>query len=434
MKTLSILLFAPAVLAAQQVPTDSLHPINLDSAVALALQNAPAEIAAEGAIRSSQSNVRAAYASLLPDLSWSMGQSQQSGSRFGPNGQLVPYTAQPWSFSTGLRSSITLFDGGKKFADLRTQKSNVSAAQANEVSQRFNLALQVKTQYANILAARESESAALSQLEQANEQLKAAAARVSAGAATVSDSLRSVVAVGTAQLALLQARNNVQVASAALTRLVGVPYLVTAEPSDTLDHTLAPVDSAQLLDLALQGPAVKQAQANLSAARTAQRSAKSGYLPTITASYNRAGNGFDKFYGLGGSPFAYGNTISFSLSYPLWNQFSRENGITQAEIATTNAEAQARDARLAAQQNLITQLAALRTADAQIRINQASVNADQEDLRVQQQRYTLGASTLLDLLTSQSNLNRDEAALIQARQSYRIARAQIEAIIGRDLK
>lgn len=434
MKTLSLLLLAPATLLAQQVPSDSLHPIKLDTAVALALQNAPAEVAARGQIRSSESNVKAAYAALLPDLSFSMGQSQQSGSRFGPNGTLVPYTAQPWSFSTGLRSSLTLFDGGKKFADLRTQKSNVTSAEANEVTQRFNLALQVKTQYANILAARESESAALAQLQQATEQLKAAAARVSAGAATVSDSLRSVVAVGTAQLALLQARNNVQVASAALTRLIGVPYLVTADPSDTLDHTLAPIDSAQLLELALQGPAVKQAEANLAAARSVERGSKTSYLPTISASYSRAGSGFDKYYGLGSGQLAYANTISLSLSYPLWNQFSRENAINQAEIGRTNAEAQARDARLAAQQNLITQIAALRTAEAQIQINEASVNADQEDLRVQQQRYALGASTLLDLLTSQSNLNRDEAALIQARQNYRIARAQIEAIIGRDLK
>ena len=94
---------------------------------------------------------------------------------------------------------------------------------------------------------------------------------------------------------------------------------------------------------------------------------------------------------------------------------------------------QLRDARLAAQQSLVQQLGALRTAEERIRIQQASVLAAQEDLRVQQQRYALGASTLLDLLTSQSQLNQARAALIQARQDYRIARAQIEAIVGRDL-
>lgn len=99
-----------------------------------------------------------------------------------------------------------------------------------------------------------------------------------------------------------------------------------------------------------------------------------------------------------------------------------------------NSAAQLRESRLLAQQNIVQQLGALRTAEERISIQQASLVAAQEDLRVMNQRYTLGASTLLDLLTSQSTLNQARAALIQARQDYRIARAQIEAIIGRDLQ
>jgi outer membrane protein len=53
---------------------------------------------------------------------------------------------------------------------------------------------------------------------------------------------------------------------------------------------------------------------------------------------------------------------------------------------------------------------------------------------VQQQRYSLGASTLLDLLTSQLTLNQARASLIQARFEARVARAQIEALIGRELR
>jgi outer membrane protein len=62
------------------------------------------------------------------------------------------------------------------------------------------------------------------------------------------------------------------------------------------------------------------------------------------------------------------------------------------------------------------------------------VTAAEEDLRVQQQRYNLGASTLVELLTSQSALTTARTSLIQSRQNYRIARAQIEATIGRDLQ
>jgi len=52
---------------------------------------------------------------------------------------------------------------------------------------------------------------------------------------------------------------------------------------------------------------------------------------------------------------------------------------------------------------------------------------------VQQRRYELGATTLLDLLTSQTQLDTARNALIRARYDYRVARAQLEALIGRDL-
>ena len=73
-------------------------------------------------------------------------------------------------------------------------------------------------------------------------------------------------------------------------------------------------------------------------------------------------------------------------------------------------------------------------ASQRVAVQVASVAAAQEDVRVQQQRYNIGASTLLDLITSQVALATAEQALIQARYDYRIARAQLEALIGRDLQ
>jgi outer membrane protein len=149
--------------------------------------------------------------------------------------------------------------------------------------------------------------------------------------------------------------------------------------------------------------------------------------------FRRAGSGFDQQWGIGAGSLAYSRTLSFGLTLPVFNNFAREDQIVRANVQEDVAEAQLRDARLLARQNLIQQLGALRTAEERIRIQQVSVAAAQEDLRVQQQRYNLGASTLLDLLTSQTTLDNARAALIQARQDYRVARAQIEAIIGQDL-
>ena len=104
-----------------------------------------------------------------------------------------------------------------------------------------------------------------------------------------------------------------------------------------------------------------------------------------------------------------------------------------ADVAASNAEAVARDTRLQAQQLLVQNLSSLRTSQQQVTIQTATVAAAEEDLRVQQQRYNLGASTLLDVLTSQTTLNQAQAALNQARYNLRIARAQLAALIGREL-
>ncbi len=429
------LLALPAALSAQAV-SDSLaaRPIALRDAVALAEQNGLAAIQARGQIRSAESGVRTAKAALLPNLNISLGQVNQSGQRLDAQGRLVPYLAtQPWTYSTGLTSSINLFDGGRRWNEVKRARYDVGAAEANEVTQKYNLALQVKTQYYTILAAREAEAAAQAQLQQAGEQLKTSIVRTRAGVATLSDSLRSVIAVGNGQLALITARNNVRVSSAALTRLIGAETLVTAQASDTLDGAMQPVDSTFLASLLDEGPVVRQTEAQLESAKSAVRSAKTPYLPSLDLTYQRSGNGFNRTYGLGGDPLAYTNNFSVRLSYALFNNFLREDALTRADVQADLVEAQLRDVKLGAQQTLVQQLAALRTAQQRILIQQATIDAAKEDLRVQQQRYSLGASTLLDVLTSQTTLDAARSALIQARQDVRIARAQLEALIGRDL-
>jgi outer membrane protein len=429
------LLVLPLALRAQSVDTLAARAIPLKDAVAQAQQNALGAVQARGQIRTAESSVRAARAALLPSLNLTLGQVNQSGDRLDAQGRLVPYLApQPWTYNTGISSTLNLFDGGRRLNEIKRTRSDVGAAEANEVTQRFNIALQVKTQYYAILAARESESAARAQLEQAQQQLKASIARTTAGVATLSDSLRSVVAVGNAKLALLTARNNLRVASAALTRLVGSETLVTATTSDTLDLALSPIDSATLAGLLANGPLVQQAEAQLVSARAAARSARTPYLPTVDLTFNKNGNGFDKLYGFGGQPLAYTNNFNIRLAYPLWNNYQREDALNRARVQADIADATVRDARLGAQQNFAQQLGALRTAQERIALQQVSVQAAQEDLRVQQQRYALGASTLLDVLTSQSTLDAARSALIQARQDFRIARAQLEALIGRELQ
>ena len=419
---------------------DAAVPITLDEAVRRARSNAPAAVQARGAERANRAAVRAAYGALLPDASLSFGSARpftdpNIHTRINTQTSAVE-TPGPdrWSFSNGLSLNMTLFNGGQSLYNIGTAKANVVAAEANGVAQDFQVALDVSQQFYNALAARESEDAARTLLALAEQQQRFSSIRVRSGVATKSDSLRTLIQLGNAQLALLTAETNLRAADASLTRIIGSDVTVTAAPADTVLPALdsAALDTSALARLAENGPAVRQAQSALDAARSKRRAARAPYLPTVSAGYSRNGSGFGRF-GFGTDPYNYSGRFSLSLSYPLFNGFAREEQVVTADVAEDNATASLRDARLAARQLLVQNVDLLRTAQQRASVQQVSVVAAQEDLRVQQLRYNAGASTLLDVLTSQNQLSQAETALIQARFDARVARARLEALIGQPL-
>jgi outer membrane protein len=430
----AVLATAPLALRAQD---DAARPISLREAIDLAQRNAPATVQARGAERTASAQHRTALGAYLPSLNLNAGTGLTKGVQFF-QGRLVELVGNPWNYNNGVGANLELFDGGRRWFELGRTRAQQDAAEAGLVSARFDVALQVKQQFYAALAARESEAAARAQLEQAEQQLKASIARLSAGVATLSDSLRSVIQVGNAQLALLTSQNDLRVANAALTRLVGSTATVTAAPEDTgsLPGPLPP--EADLERLVADGPSILSAEATLAAARASRRSQRTQYLPTLSVSFNYSTNQASPEFATNNLLLLGGNnpnrrTMNFNFSYPLFNGFTREQQTVQASVAQDNAEAALRDAKLAARQSLTQLLRAEANAVARVQVQQQAIAAAQEDLRVQQQRYALGASTLLDLLSSQTQLNQARQALIQARFDARVARAQLESLIGRTL-
>jgi len=433
---IGLLLVTAAVSAS--APADTVpRPISLEEALALAQRNAPAVIQAEGQKRTSDAGVRAAYAAFLPSLSVSAGASRQIPTRAGQtrveNGQVLTLSPEPWSFSAGLGASVDLFTGGGRFFDLRQARVQAAGAAANLVIQRFSTTLAVKQQFFGVLAARESEAAARAQLDQAAQQLKTSILRLKQRVVTRSDSLRSEIQVHNARLAVLQARTALDVADASLTRAVGAPYLVTAAADESLDRPGLPLDDETLRRLALDGPAVQSASSSLQEAQAALRGAWTSYLPTVTASYSRSGNGTGADFTLSTQDYSYSGSLRLSLSLPIFQRLQRVQQVTQAQVALQNAEAALRDARLAALQGLTQSLGSFHAAEERVATQTATLGAAEEDLREQQEKYQIGAATLLDVLTSQTTLDQARHDLIQARYDQRVARAQLEALVARSL-
>lgn len=445
----AVLATAPLVSGAQTTPTvtnrvgatgdDGARPVSLTEAVQEAQRNLPAAIAARNQERSAAASTRAAKGALIPNLTIGTSTTYTDGTTINNfDGSLTKLSGNPYQYGNSMSLTADLFDGGRRFSEIKRNSFVSEAANVAVLTSRYDAALQAKQQFYAALAARESEAAARAQLEQAEQQLKASIARLSAGVITKSDSLRSVIQVGNAQLALLTAQNDLRVANATLTRIMGATSLVTANPGDTLYVAMPEVTEGDLLKIVPDAPAIQLSEANLSIAKAAKRTQRAAYLPTLSATYRynfsatsnglTSGNLILPFQGN-----AARQTITVDFSYPLFNGFTRELNGVNAKIAVENAEANLRDARLAARANLSTQLRALNNANARIQVQLQSIAAAEEDLRVMQQRYALGASTLLDLLTSQTQLNQARQQLIQARFDARVAKAQLESLLGREL-
>src|SRR4051812_11335666 len=227
--------------------------ITLQEAVVMARRSALVVIQARGQTRISAASTRAAYGAFLPALNLTAGATRQfaSGARTRvENGQVVTLPSTPWSSNAGLAANVTIFSGGGRFFDLREARARESAAEVNETQAEWAAALNAEQQYYNVLAARESQTAAAAQLSQAEQQRRTAIARANARVATRSDSLRAEIQYRTAQVAVVDARVALDTANAALTRVTGSEEPLTAA-EETNEHPGLAIDGAALRHPAL---------------------------------------------------------------------------------------------------------------------------------------------------------------------------------------
>ena len=403
--------------------------VTLGDAIARALELQPSMVEAEGSRRIAHANDRAAWGAFLPSIS-------TSASAFRSNvARIDPETGRPvspeFTYTLGWNASVPLFEGFARIAGKKVASANVDAAEAGLRGEQFNVILDTKQVFYATAAAEELVRVATAQVARAQEQLTAASDMLKAGSATTSDSLRATVELGSAQIALIRAEAANEAAQAALARQIGRGGLARAVPSESLP---APPDTSVIRDLAMsESPDILQSEASARAADARVTIARSRYWPSLGVSYgaNRQGTG---------SPLTnledYQSSSSwrFSLAWPIFDGFDREAAQVAAGVDRDVAQAVAADTRRQVDAEVVRQVALLDAAYRQISIAVVNVQAATEDFRVLSDRYRLGVATSVDLASSQENLTGAEVALIQARFDYLIARAELEALVGRELE
>ncbi len=428
--TISKIKLAASVLVAGLMGPASVYAqaktVTLDEAVDLGLRVHPSIVQARGQVRNAMWSQRTAFGSWLPSLSFSSGWSQNSSTRFNPNTQLN-VSGSSTSYSVAFSSSVELFDGFRRVNQNRAANATATSADAAYVNQEFQVVLQIKQAFFSALAADQLVGVSETRIDRAQEQLQITRDKLAAGTGIRSDTLRSTVELGNAELQRLSSETLLATAEANLARLIGIDGPVGALADSALLRPIE-LDTFQLRTQARQAsPLVQEAVAQESVARANLAVARAQFFPTLSASGNYSWAGQEV------NSLQSSWTIRLGFSLPIFNGLTRESNVARNSVALDNAVARADDARRQVDAEFTQYFASLASAQARFRIAEASFAAAEEDLRIQRTRVDLGAATIVDVLTLQVSLDQAAVDRVQALFDYLVAKAQIEALIGREL-
>lgn len=409
---------------------DHFTEVTLQDALVAARKFSPDIANSEGAVENARAAQRTAFGEWLPRVSLNArGTYSPTTERLNPTTN-TPVSGGNTSVSGGLSASYDLFTGFKRGADQRLTEAQSRAAIMGLSNTRAQLTLTVQNAFFAALRARELMDVANARKVRALQALDAAQRRLAAGSATQSDLLRAQLELNTAEQGILEQENAYRSAAFALGRFLGIENgaAPSADASEKLNVSDAPVDHAIVERLVNEAPVVKSAQAQVDSQNAQIAVARSRYYPTAGIS-----SGYDIFNQdvLGGTgSFRTSWSVGVNLSFTIFDGFARDETVTRASVAERVARSQLDDVKRAVRAQAENAVAAVTLAQKKVGFARQAVDVAREDLRVQTERYKLGVSTMLDRLTSEANLVAAENTLISSRFDYELAKAGLEALLG----
>ncbi len=440
MKQLSVvLLLIVAVVSATVAQQRSL---TLSQAVEVALDRNFNVKQAQNNLERDQASVLAAYGNFLPNINLNSSWGGSQGETFLPNGQRLPST-NIRSLSSGVSASLTLFDG---FSNTSNLSSSVNTAIASEYTlsrTRQSVVNQARRLYYEVLRTERLLRVAEASLRYSTQQLERVQEMARLGSASLVNVYQQQAQVGQDEVRVVQSQNEYETAKA---NLVAFLALDVTEPIRIEDPSIPEeIEQAEferlkeatrnlrgLISTAFDNrPDYRGAKAGYEATESAVTIARSGYFPRLSASagYTLSGNSrvqseFEDFRN--SRNFNWG----ISLQFPIFSGFRTNEATQRALVTRKNAEENLRETERRIQVEIKGALLQLEFSEKNYESAVKSLQFQEQNLKVNQERYNVGAGTLLDLFFAQNNYNNALAAKINAVIQYLAAKSQLDLAVG----
>ncbi|ACB77076.1 TolC family protein [Opitutus terrae] len=418
----------PFAAPATEPPPPAPARIDLQTAIGYALEHNFAIRQARERIREQEGVVVEVKAQALPNVG--AGGNYQFGEREISNSQ--PQSNHGWSLN--LTASQTLFAGGGVRASIQSSEL-VREAALLDLKAVINAALlQVRTNYYQVLLARERITVQEENLRLLEQQLKTTTDRFEAGTVSGFERLRAEVAVANAKTPLISARNDYRLAIEALRQSLGL----TTRRTESLDSAAEIVGKLDFEPVSFDlRSATESARANrpdlqrlsklVAASERAITTARSGYYPRVAAV-----GGWEAFKGrtLAVSDGREGAFIGVQSQWDIFDGRATSGRVAQARSVVEQNRLTLVERELAAEVEVRRAYSSWQEATELVEASGRVVEQAEEAVRLANARYSAGTGTQLDVLQAQVELTTARTNQVQAYYNYNVAIATLRQAMG----
>lgn len=424
-------LMGAAPLAAQQ----GARTITYAEAMSIALQQSSGVRLATNAVTSDEATVRQSRMAFLPSLSVSTSGSQSYGRGFDTgSGSVITQSTQ--AINAGVSSSLVVFDGNARRAQLRAAEAGRDASQSDLERARQTAVYQVASGFTALQSAQEQLRVRREDLTARTAEQAQIQALVNARSRPISDLYQQQANVAAARAQVVQAERDVELAKTDLVQTLQL------DPRGTYDFPVASATAVNapvtlsldsLVNRALANrPDLEALERQQDAAQEGVRQARASALPqvSVSAGYNTAFNSAADAGLLDQFNDRRGGSLSLGVSVPLFDRGQTAAATQRANVAVDNARIALETQRNAAAVEVRRAYLDRQAAQAQLEAAEAQLTAAQRALDASQERYRVGAAALLEVTQARAAQVEAASAVVTARSNLLLQNTVIAYYTG----
>lgn len=418
-EAIKVLVFMTALLAGT---TYAAEPLILDEAIATALKNHPQAVEARENLYGAEARTGQALAGYYPQITiaadWSKGRSF-----------LTPLESirETEVHTDALYLKQTIYDFGRTAGAVAAARGNRTAAAEALAVTRQDISFRVRSAYYLLLAAGKQVVAVRETVRLKEEVYRQAQEFFNQGIRPKVEVTRAEANLFAARTTLIRAENNREIARVELANAMGIPSLETRTLAEPATASVAVPERNRVRQEAFANRAeLKRLDALKGAATATLKTAKSGYLPTLSGTANV---GYaDRDFPPDGNVWGVG----LNLTVPLFSGFSTVEQEKEAVASLRAVEARQNDQRLQIIRDVESAWLGVRESTARMASTEREVAAAKENQELSMGRYQEGVGNIIEVTDAQSQSLDAETAHIQAVYDYHTALARLDRAVGKE--